>query len=152
MPAAAGDPCSSAKATLTTSTVPTIVPPATRVRASTTSGPPRSAETFGAPSAAGWSTGGSVRFCGTNMRTPRVSSTTATRGPASGKSAVLSATASAGPTTKVSSSTTDSSAYAVWRRSEPRWTWVHRARTIAAMLGIVPASTALTKSVQTGAS
>src|SRR5574340_360450 len=136
-------------ATATTSMTPKIVP----IDAMTTT----STQTTGfritdPPEPAGISrTGGSVPRSAASASVPATSNTAPSSGPASGKTATHSPTDSPGPTTKHSSSTTDSKAKAVRSFGDPRYSSVHRARTIAPMVGMTPAGTAQTKKVQAGA-
>ena len=79
--------------------------------------------------------GGSVWRCAANRSVPVTDSTTHNTTPAGG-SAVASTVTSAGPTTKIISSTTDSSANAECSAGEPSSSALQRARTIDPSEGI----------------
>ncbi len=149
--AAPGTPCSAVNATPTTSTTPKIVPIAVIATTSTSSTGIRSTLTPGAPRATGRA-GGSVPRCTARATVPITSSTAPSNAPASGNAATLSPTDSTGPTMKHSSSITASSANAVRNRSVPRSSSVHRARTMAPIVGISPAGIAHANSSASGAS
>jgi hypothetical protein len=83
--------------------------------------------------------------------TPTANSNAASKGPASGNSTTHNPTEIGGPMIKHTSSSTDSRANAVWSLGWPRYSSVQRARTMADMLGMQPASAANTNNAQFGA-
>jgi hypothetical protein len=104
-------PCSSAKATVTTSTAPKIAPVATKVATRTCSPAERRAE----PPA--WCSrgcgGGSVARWDVSQKTPTARKQPASSGPATGNQTVDRPMEMIGPKMKQTSSMTDSKAYAV---------------------------------------
>ena len=117
--AAALCPCSSAKATVTTSTAPKIAPVATKVTTRTCSPGERSAEP--PPWCSRGCGTGSVARCEVSQKTPITKNAAASSGPASGNQAVESPMETIGPTMKHTSSAIDSHEYAVCNsRGEPR--------------------------------
>ena len=70
-------------------------------------------------------------------RVPTNPVTIAAISPAAGSTVVASTVASGGPVRKTVSSTTASSANAVWRSAGASRTWVQRARTAAPTAGMV---------------
>ncbi len=96
---------------------------------------------------AGW-----VRRWTASASVPATLSAAATMIPAAGNTSVASSVTSAGPITKIISSATDSSAYAVGRPPARASRVLHRARTMEPSPGMVaPAAPPLASSAQAGA-
>ncbi len=112
-----------------TSVAPNTRPIATKMTASTIMPVDRMAERCLTP-ASGTTTGGSVARWDRNHSPPTTAATRGTTSPADGDTLVASTVASTGPTTNTSSSSADSSEYAVCRRRASGTTCVQRARTI----------------------
>jgi hypothetical protein len=113
----------------------------------------RSAETCSTRACPLTETRGCVLFCAANSRPPMSVSAASVTRPAAGSTAVHRAVASSGPTTKVSSSVTDSKAAAVVIRGES-WSFTpQRARTMGPICGTeAPVGTAAANSAHRGAS
>src|SRR3954470_15177423 len=88
--------------------------------------------------------GGSVARCSTNAAVPKVRRSVEARIPASANSPTLRPTDSEAPAMYTSSSAADSNANAVFSCGRLRNNSVHRALTIADMLGIEAANSAVT--------
>ena len=125
-PVSAAWPRSSAKATIATSSVPKTPPSPSSTSASTASPGIRSAVPPGRRPRA---TGGSVARWAANAAPPPTTNASAATSPAAGATVVASVVASTGPITKITSSSTDSSANAVCSPGPPRSSAVQRART-----------------------
>ena len=97
-------------------------------------------------------TAGSVVRCAANHRLPPTHNTAAAVTPAAGCTWVASRVTRAGPSTKHTSSATDSRENAVCSRGDPASSTLHRARAIGPSAGIVaPPSAPRTNSAQSGA-
>jgi hypothetical protein len=121
--------CSDENATVLTSAAANIDPRANETAARTMTGAHgmsgRGPEACRARCGTGW-----VLRCAASRRVPGTPVTRASPSPAQGCHCVARTVARVGPTTKISSSITDSRAYAVWTSAvRPLSTYDHRART-----------------------
>lgn len=148
-----GSPIDSEKAASETCMPPKTEPMPRKVTIRTRTPGTDRAETCSTRACAMETTLGWVPRCAANSRPPiRVSPASVSR-PAAGCTAVQSAVATSGPSTKVSSSVTDSKAAAVLMRGELRSLTPQRARTMGPICGTeAPVGTAATNSAHKGAS
>ncbi len=147
-PAAGSRPSSSLRAIVTTSTQPKIPPRKNETRMRTCSQTP--ARALPVPPRAPTS-GGSLRRWARKSRPPNKPMAATASSAEGGLKCTAQRVTAGGPSTKMSSSSTDSQEYAVRRPSEPSRAADHRERTKEPMVGSAPATSAATNSVQAGA-